>query len=284
MSTARANATRLVTKIRWAIEALFGRFKKKFKYFNVPADNKSIVNDQKSFMVAMALMNMFFKPVTSDKNCPDLPSEMLSRMEMQNKLQPILDDDYLNINLTRYFWKSFELSEVEHIFPQLTIGDLQNIACGTYQLKMALGYYSEHVFSHNGIFDVQIFQNPPEQNSRKQLKRLNYPKYEIEIEEPVLIRAKMHSRYSSSKIRTIYVLADTSKTGRDAILAMHCSCDSGSRTVGSCAHTITLIWYLSHAHKYMQPPKRNLIEELFNHKDMTLKSDSDTEIDSDYND
>jgi len=40
-----ANTSRFITKCRWVIEQVFGRLKKKFKIFSLPARNATLTNN-----------------------------------------------------------------------------------------------------------------------------------------------------------------------------------------------------------------------------------------------
>jgi len=50
-----ANTSRFITKCRWIIEQVFGRFKKKFKIFSLPAHNATLTNNYESLQIAFAL-------------------------------------------------------------------------------------------------------------------------------------------------------------------------------------------------------------------------------------
>lgn len=62
-----------------------------------------------------------------------------------------------------------------------------------------------------------------------------------------LLRGKIHSRHISSKVYFVYILVDSSQVGRQAIVEYCCNCIVGRRTIGCCAHVMTIIWYLSYA-------------------------------------
>jgi len=48
LDTIEANTLTFVTKCRWIIEQVLGRFKKKFKIFSLPAHNATLTNDYES--------------------------------------------------------------------------------------------------------------------------------------------------------------------------------------------------------------------------------------------
>lgn len=49
LETFQANITRFITKIRWVIEQVFGRLKKKFNHFAISAHN-SLLRSPKHFL------------------------------------------------------------------------------------------------------------------------------------------------------------------------------------------------------------------------------------------
>jgi len=48
LDTIEANTSRFVTKCRWVIKQVFGRLKKKFKIFALPAHSATLTNDYES--------------------------------------------------------------------------------------------------------------------------------------------------------------------------------------------------------------------------------------------
>lgn len=70
---------------------VFGRLKKKFKIFSIPAHN-SLQKDYESLLIAFALLNLFHKPILSDKMYEDIAHLMKSRMIVSNRLKDIVED------------------------------------------------------------------------------------------------------------------------------------------------------------------------------------------------
>jgi len=68
-------------------------------------------------------------------------------------------------------------------------------------------YYAEH--QKEGTFLVRKF----EPNLRYPSAALDYTKYGISIENPLLVKAYMKSRYRDEKHYHIFVLMDKAKTG-----------------------------------------------------------------------
>lgn len=243
--TVEANKARFVTKIRWVNEQVFGRLKKKFKLFAIPAHNSTLLHDYETLQIAFAFLNLFHKPILSDKEHEDVAILMKSRLNVPNLLKDVVDHynlskvkvPYIDINYT-----SLDNDENNSIleFPKLSQNDLYNISLGPYQIKNALSYYAQH--QKENIFLVQKFQPNP----RHRLSSLDYGNFGITITDPLLVKAYMKSRFRSTKNHHIFILVDKSKTERDSIVEYFCTCETGSRTVGCCSHVMTIIWYLGH--------------------------------------
>ena len=91
----------------------------------------------------------------------------------------------------------------------------------------------------------------------------------IQADDPFLIRGRIHSRFSNQTKYFLYILVDRSKTGVDSILEYCCQCKNGLRTVGSCAHIITVLWYLGYARHNPQeiPDPARSLDEFFSDTD-----------------
>lgn len=104
---------------------------------------------------------------------------------------------------------------------------------GTYQIRQARSYYGEHVRFHGGYrIEVCIDTNRiPELGSG----------------ENSLIKGKIKSRHISRRQYYVYILIENGINGREGIKDYCCNCIVGRRTVGCCAHVMTLVWYLGWA-------------------------------------
>lgn len=243
--TVEANKARFVTKIRWVNEQVFGRLKKKFKLFVLPAHNSTLLNDYDTLLIAFSLLNLFHQPILSDKNHEDMALLMKSRMNVPNLLSEIVGKYNLSKVKVPYIdlhYTSLDNDEnnVDLKFPRLTMEDLYSISLGPYQINNAVSYFAQH--QKEDIFLVQKF----DPNPRYRISKLDYASFGITISDPVLVKCYMKSRFRSTKNHHIFVLVDKSCSGRDAIKEYFCTCETGSRTVGCCSHVMTIIWYLGY--------------------------------------
>jgi len=243
LNTNAANESRFVTKVRWVIEQVFGRLKMKFKLFAIPAQNSTLCHDYKSLVVACALLNLFHSPILSDTEHEDIAAEMKRRSLKNNNLNAVVEEH--NLTQVRAPYHDIEYTALDNAdnnqllnFPQLSKDDLFDISLGKYQIKNAVSYYAEHL--KEGIFLVQKF----EPNRRHRTANIDFRKYGIEINKPLLIKALMKSRFRGGKQHYIFILLDNEAVGRQAISEYYCTCESGSRTVGCCSHIMAIIWYL----------------------------------------
>ena len=74
------------------------------------------------------------------------------------------------------------------------------------------------------------------------------------IDEPVLLRARVHSRFCGVKKHQTFMayidqLANAANDheyvdgGNGPIVSYYCTCKAGEGTVGSCAHVASILWY-----------------------------------------
>ncbi|RLU15916.1 hypothetical protein DMN91_011673 [Ooceraea biroi] len=194
LNTAEANASRCVTKCRWVIEQVFGRLKKKFKIFSLPAHNTTLKHNLDSLYIAFALLNLFHKPILSDVMHEGIAQTLKSRLNVPNRLQIIVQEfnlPQLRVPFLAVEYTSLDNEENNRLigFPELSMDDLYYLSLGPYQIRNAISYYAEH--QKEGIFLVQKFHPRPKHPS----VALNYEKYGISVEEPTLIKAHMKSRY-----------------------------------------------------------------------------------------
>jgi len=231
-----ANLSRLITKIRFIVEAVNGLFKQLFRYFYHIFNNKAIPHLMDDFRIAAALINRFYPRIESDAGDVDeIATAMLAKVNEPNKLQLLVDSMRLNykrvsfINLTE-----FEMDD----FPEISEDELRLcISYGSYQIKQAKSYVAEHRKA-DGIYRISVHrQSPP----------LLLESCGIEADDPVLIRGKIQSRHRSNKQYCVYIMLDKGKEGVESIIGHYCQCKNGARTVGCCAHIMSIIWYLGYA-------------------------------------
>lgn len=147
-----------------------------------------------------------------------------------------------------------------NMFPVMEMSDLIFFCLGIYQIKQARSYYGEHIRA-NGTFLVEISES---------LEITNVPGV-MSSHETVLLRGRIRSRHQSNKVYYTYVLIKLTESNNweERICEYYCSCIIGKRTVGSCAHVMTIIWYLGWArHQNNILPPAQFLDDIIVREDV----------------
>jgi len=173
---------------------------------------------------------------------------MQSRLMVPNNLKKVIEK--YNLTQVRAPYIELNYTEIEENnrllqFPVLTLDDLHNVSLGTYQITNTKSYFAQH--QKENIFLVHKFES----NARHPTAALNYRNHGIVVENPLLVKAYMKSRYHSGKYHHIFVLIDKSKSEAECVAEYYCSCESGSRIFGCCSHVMTIIWYLGYGQYHL---------------------------------
>lgn len=248
LTTREANQSRGVTLCRWVVEVVNGIFKTAFKIFRQNFFNRASKHLMIDFSVAGALINKFHIKITDREDAAQILEIVTQNMERNNDLSDYVRENNLNRGRAQ-FTNINVVPENIREFPRLSYSDLILIACGTYQLKQARSYYGEHI-RFNGCYRIEV--------CRETMHATNFGP------DSRLIRARIASRHISRKIYFVYILTSVTNTGRSAIKEYCCNCVVGRRTVGCCAHVMTVIWYLGWARHQdnISPPAQFLDEVL----------------------
>ncbi|XP_033725211.1 uncharacterized protein LOC117315175 [Pecten maximus] len=210
-----SNASRLVTKIRWVVEAVNGRLKT-WKYLDRVLPNSQIPYVGDIVRIVCAICNKYCKPIsTGDAETDQLiGTKMLYLSRKQNELQERVDRDGLVNRPSK--WQRMDSSDIT--FLVMTEEDLRNLTLGVYQLKLARAYTQEHM-SDTGGYDVCVCKV-----------------------DANLISAKIQSRHINSKTYQLWVFFDEC-----TVQGWYCKCRAGARVVGTCSHVASVVWYLGFA-------------------------------------
>lgn len=241
LETSAANRTRLVTKVRYVIELTFGRLKQKFKIFQDVAHNSKLDSDFDYLRICFSLLNMFHSPIISDRQYPQTSQIMRNLVDMPNLLKNVVEAKNLTQVRIQYWSVTTDagMRYMRERFPRLSEADLQLISLGSYQVALSRSYYALHTLSTFGIFGCMIHDS--------ETYPINYEEFGIVVEEPMLIRVRMHAHHGNNAYRWTFVLIDTAKNDRDAVVEYFCTCPSGGRTTGCCSHVMTVIWTFGRA-------------------------------------
>lgn len=169
-----------------------------------------------------------------------------------------------NVNRRRAQFQSIDISR-DNVseFPNLTYSELILVSLGPYQIKQARSYYGEYV-RENDSYVIEV------------CRELDIAlQQELSTSDSTwMLRGKIKSRHISTRIYFVYILFDSSLSGRDAIIQYYCTCIVGKRTVGCCAHTMSIIWYLGWArHQGSQLPPAQFLDTILLYYDNRNEDD-----------
>ena len=253
LSTSQANKSRIVTKVRWVVEAIHGIIKQKWKILNCEVKNQTLPKIKTYFRIVGCLHNLYGKKLISDKESTVKAAllEDISNMTEENSLFDYLEKNSLFLKRTKY--TPLQDCEIQN-FPYLTTADLKLITLGTYQISQAISYLAEH------------------------RKDDNFPLMSLNCEVKNIIHVKIQSRHISSKSYKVYVKYNPSEEGRNSIQSWMCHCKFGLRTLGCCVHIAAVISYLGNLRydsKEFHPAKKP--NDLFSAGQVCINEDSDEE-------
>jgi hypothetical protein len=204
--------SRLVTRIRNINERAFGRLTRcwGFLHRKLPSSLLHIFND--CYRLLLAVDNAFFPPLWQPKETDASDLRLLqSRANMAcNPVQQI-------IPFLEHKWRKCDVGDMVKALPgDLNLNTLRQWNAGPYAIRLA-PYYLQHTDINELKFSRAIFNSTP------------YFKI-----------TKFKSRFSKTKKRTVVF------TFEDTIFStyVYCTCACGTRTIGSCAHGVTALYYL----------------------------------------
>lgn len=216
-STSDANSSRLVTKIRWVVEAANGRLKK-WRFLDNVVCNSHIPSIGDYVRIVCSLINKYRPPLKSDD-----PNDLGNGFQMlmmakknENVLKNLCDTEpHYKYRANSKSWKRIDAHDAAVNFPTLSEEDVRQLTFGTYQIRQANSYIREHV-DETGQYAIDVSQM-----------------------ESDLIHCRLQSRHSSSTLYNLWI-----KFTDCAVTSWYCQCKSGARTLGCCSHICSVIWYL----------------------------------------
>ncbi|XP_076288271.1 uncharacterized protein LOC143212878 [Lasioglossum baleicum] len=220
LTTAEANSSRFVTKIRWVVEAVHGDIAQKYRLFHHKMDNKLLPRLKSLCQIASFLHNEFGKRLDTDPEITDLIIDHMKKQRLEtNTLQELVEAKQLS-RRRKPFTPITDNAVMD--FPEMTEKDLKILFTGTYQLTQAVCYLAE-LMKDDNILNIEYLK-----------------------ESSNIIRVKVPSRHISRKCYQCYIEYVPHSIGYAAIKRYTCDCANGNRTVGCCSHVATIIYYLSH--------------------------------------
>ena len=224
LTTESANEDRQCTKTRWVVESYHGRLKM-WRIFREQLTSNYFVKVIKELVrITTACLNGIRGPIhksTPDRALKDqlLASEMKSRMTLISPLAERVKSEPDLSRKANAVWKRLDAADID--FPLLDLEYLETVACGSYQIKQASGYIAEH-FTDAGNYEVWAYNHSQD-----------------------LIRGQIRSRHKSQTKYNVWVQFDAEDKA-NPVKDYFCQCPAGSRTVGMCTHTASILYYLGY--------------------------------------
>lgn len=225
--TEEANESRLVTKTRWIVEARNGHIKSMFKFFDHVVIMPHLHHLGEFYNIAGALINRYHPLILMDGANTELARELLDKSREVNIVQARVEAERMCYRNAQ--WVHLHEGQLRD-FPRLALECLRDLTVGIFQVSLARSYIQDKMQR-----DAQ---------EEFQLDSL--------FDEPGFIRVRVFSRFRNATKHQIFIAYDMRDEddvddGREAILGYYCTCKSGTRTVGTCAHVASVLWYLGYA-------------------------------------
>jgi hypothetical protein len=229
LTTYQANTSRFVTKSRNIVEVLNGRLKTRFRANDKIHANVTLQHTMQDLRISASLLNRFSENYVTDRdNETTIVNNMMAKLNTNNRLESMFLEQHIDKKRTVY--EKLHSGSIKN-FPKLDNSTIINtITLGTYQLKQAASYIHEN-FDENGDKTIEIFAD----NSN------------LFGQNTHLIRTRIQSRHSNSTKYNSYITYSSEPNDNNPIKDWYCTCKSGKRTVGTCSHVASVIYYLSNA-------------------------------------
>lgn len=213
---------------RWVVEAVNARIKNVFPFFKHTIEGSYVPKLMRFNRIACAISNCYFPPLFTDKDFHDvILQEVVSVTNNTNSLKEEIER--LGIQRMTARWEKATGDSVPD-FPLLSMDDLKRLTLGTYQIRIAEKYIDHHIRENNqfGIF--------------------------LHRENNGIIRAKIQSRFSRSKMHNAWIKYDDGEAGYAAIKGLFCTCKVGERSLGCCSHLTSVLRYLGYDRHQPEKP------------------------------
>lgn len=236
LTTKQDNTSRLVTKMRYAIEVANGRMKSKWNLFGktVPSIlTKYLMSDYK---IGAAMLNAFAKQIICDKHdFESIGLRMLNNVNTKNELRQTINSKPFK-QTARLYFEFIEPTQLD--FPRFNREEIKKFALGTYVIRQAVSYTADHMKLH-GHFKISRL---PTKHIWAHFGRICI---NDNFKQPMFISTPIKSRFRSQKMHTVHILYDFTAVPQGRLHYL-CECQHGQRTVGCCAHVMTVVWYFGY--------------------------------------
>ncbi|KYN21785.1 hypothetical protein ALC57_05107 [Trachymyrmex cornetzi] len=141
LTTEQANESRLVTKMRWVVEARNGHIKSIFKFLDKTIQIQHIPNLRDYYKIAGAIINRYHPPLVMEGADANMAHQFLTKAQEPNVVQALVEAENLHTrNAGR--WVSLAANQLND-FPLLGLDLLKELTTGIYQIKLAPSYIQD---------------------------------------------------------------------------------------------------------------------------------------------
>lgn len=234
LTTEQANASRLVTKIRWVVEARNGHIKSIFKFLEKTVQIQHVPNLKDFYKIAGAIINRYHPLIVMEAADEVLAHQFLEKAQEPNVVQALVEAENLHTRNAQR-WMSLTANQL-HDFPILELNLLKDLTTGTYQIKLAPSYIQDKVLGdEDEEFQIEMLRD------------------ENRLPTPGFMRVRVYSRFKNATRHQLwisYIPTDDEDEHDDdftPINGYYCTCKSGARTLGTCAHVASILWFFGYA-------------------------------------
>lgn len=245
LTTEAANESRLVTKCRWVVEARNGHIKSIFKFFKNIIPYHHVIHLRDFYLIAGAIINRYRRLISMEGATRELAQTMLEKAETANNLQTRVIQE--NLARRNAIWNTLNHNHILD-FPPLTLDYLQDLTIGVYQLNLSPSYIQD-ALSREGNEELEVDENR---------------------HEPGLLRMRVYSRFRNATKYQLWInyrpinANGGDENNEEAILGYYCTCKMGARTLGTCAHIASALWFLGYARHqpFVKYPSTALLDNI----------------------
>lgn len=231
LATEEANESRMVSKCRWVVESRNGHLKSMFKFFDGTIQITHAVHLKDFYRIAGAVINRFHGAIEMEGATVELARSILAKAQNANVVHARVEVEQLQRRNGR--WVHLDANHLPR-FPRLTLDYLRELTVGVYQVNLAPSYIQD------------------------KLQRENHEVLEMDelVDEPGFLRLRIFSRFRNAGKYQLWIAYHVNEGNanqaaivedEDPILGYYCTCRSGARTLGTCAHIASALWFLGFA-------------------------------------
>ncbi|XP_029173786.1 uncharacterized protein LOC114942563 [Nylanderia fulva] len=255
LSTEDANDSRLVTKTRWIVEARNGHIKSIFKFFEKIIQIQHLPNLGDFYRIAGAIINRYHPPILMEGANVEMAQQLLDKVREPNVVQAMVEVENLKTRNAQR-WVRLDAEQLFD-FPVLTVEFLKNLTVGVYQIKLAPSYVQD-----------KLQRDEEEEFQLEMLRDVN------RLPQPGLMRIRVFSRFRNAMKYQLWISYQPTNDDevddgmdnheRTPIQGYYCTCKSGARTLGTCAHIASVLWFMGYARHQVniRYPSTRLLESI----------------------